>query len=683
VVVVFGLAGATYGVYAGSNGASQVELGEDQRIIPVRYGDLKNQVSTNGSLKFPEKEALRFDSAGTVAEVLVKEGQQVTQGQVLAKLDSSAVATLQEAVAEARVVLRDAQDSLSAFPQEHALQLAEVEEAVATAEFDLKTAIEALDDAQEPHTNVDIKAQEQAVAQARLALQTAQKALLGLEPNHSLQLGQALQTNRDAQVALEEAREALANFDSDHALQLAQAAEAQSAAEMALNQAQESFDNYESSGGERLVDFRDQRTEIEAKLADAQARKDHLESAQRAGKGSFYSDIRLLNAAIEAYQDSLDDLSKLTAEAAQLEAQVDLARQQLAESKTKLADLQKGPDPVLGQKLKAAVQVAQANVVVTENALADLLPGVDSLDLALKQAELSAAEATLKQAEQDLAEIREGADPIEVAQKEKQVGLAQAQLAKAKVDRDALLSASGPLELEVRRAKVASAQRALGDAVRRLKDSTLRSPINGLVTLVNVEEGDEVRAASTTGGGDQVDASSIIVEVVDTTIVEIDGIVDEIDVLSIQEGTPVQVTFDALPGQTFEGVVSRIAPSAQSQQGVVTFPISIQMPAPAQTQLREGLTAVASIVLNEEKNVLLVPQQALYGTFDQPMVRVVTPSGIEERPVSLGNSDDFWVAVRDGLQEGDQIIMESAAVSTTGGGFGQFRAISGGGRGPR
>jgi HlyD family secretion protein len=380
-------------------------------------------------------------------------------------------------------------------------------------------------------------------------------------------------------------------------------------------------------------------------------------------------------------QERLADLQAQVAEVEQLEAAVELAEQELKEARADLAELKPSPDPLQKQKLEAAVEVALADVVVSEKALADLLSGVDSLEVALKQAEVSAAEATLEQAEEDLAEMLEGADSTEVVQKEKQVALAQANLARAGGDRDALSSDPDPLELAVRQAKVASAQRALDDAVHRVEDSTLRSPIDGLVTVVNVEEGDEVQA-SAGDGGSGLDASSVIVEVVDTTVVEIDGIVDEIDVLSVQEGIPVKVTLDALPGQTFEGVVTRVAPAAESQQGVVTYPISIQVEVPAELQLREGLTTVASIVLNEEKNVLLVPQQALYGTFDQPVVQVMTVSGIEERQVSLGNTDGFWVAVSEGLQEGDRIVMESSAVSTTGGGFGQIRAISGGGRRP-
>jgi HlyD family secretion protein len=680
-VVILGSAGTTYGVYASNSGASEVELGENQRVIPVQYGDLMNQVSTNGRLTFPEKEALRFNAAGTIAEVLAKEGQHVAQGQVLARLDESAVASLEEAVAEARIVIRDAQNSLSAFHLEHAVQLAEAEEAVATAEFDLETAIEALDDAREPYTKQEIKTQEQTVAEARLALQTAQKALLDLEPNHSLELAQAIQANRDARAALEDARQALAEFEDDHGLDLASATQAKAAAEVALDEAKTALEDYENSGGANLKRLRVQKTRAEDEVAELQSRIDSL-VAQENGSGSLTSSIRSLQNLMEPSQERLADLQAQVAEVEQLEAAVELAEQQLKAARNDLAELTPGPDPLLRQELEAAVEVAQADVVVSEKALGDLPPGVDSLEVALKQAEVSAAEATLEQAEEDLAEMLEGADPTEVAQKEKQVALAQANLAKARGDWNTLSEEPDPLELAVRQAKVASAQRVLDDAVQRVEDSTLRSPIDGLVTQVNVEEGDEVHA-SAGDGGSGLDASSVIVEVVDTTVVEIDGIVDEIDVLSVQEGIPVRVTLDALPGQTFEGVVTRVAPAAESQQGVVTYPISIQVEVPAELQLREGLTTVASIVLNEEKNVLLVPQQSLYGTYDQPVVQVVTPTGIEERRVSLGNTDGFWVAVSEGLQEGDQIVMESAAISTTGGGFGQIRTISGGGRGPR
>ena len=84
-----------------------------------------------------------------------------------------------------------------------------------------------------------------------------------------------------------------------------------------------------------------------------------------------------------------------------------------------------------------------------------------------------------------------------------------------------------------------------------------------------------------------------------------------------------------------------------------------------------------------------MPLQALYGSFDQPLVRVMSNGGIEERPVTLGINDDFWVAVREGLVEGEQVVMETAEATTTGGfgfrpgGFGGGFPGGGGGGGQR
>ena len=57
----------------------------------------------------------------------------------------------------------------------------------------------------------------------------------------------------------------------------------------------------------------------------------------------------------------------------------------------------------------------------------------------------------------------------------------------------------------------------------------------------------------------------------------------------------------------------------------------------------------------------------------------MTNSGIQERPVVLGQSDDFWTAVREGLMEGEQVVMEAAQVSS--GPFAAFRQLRGGGGG--
>ena len=241
--------------------------------------------------------------------------------------------------------------------------------------------------------------------------------------------------------------------------------------------------------------------------------------------------------------------------------------------------------------------------------------------------------------------------------KEDQIALALADLARAEEDLADLLEEQGspPDALDVAQAEheIESARIALAEAQSKLDSSVIVSPMAGLVLEILADP------------GDSVEPRTDILEIVDPSVIEVDGIVDEIDVLLVRVGTSAEVALDALPNVTIPGVVTEIAVEAQNQQGVVSYPIRIRLDVPERIEPREGLSAVADIVLREERNVLLVPQQALYGSFDQPVVRVMTASGVAERPVSLGSSDDFWVAVNSGVAEGDQIVLEAADVNTS------------------
>ena len=142
---------------------------------------------------------------------------------------------------------------------------------------------------------------------------------------------------------------------------------------------------------------------------------------------------------------------------------------------------------------------------------------------------------------------------------------------------------------------------------------------------------------------------------------------------------------DALPGRTLLATVTSVATVGQNQQGVVSYPLRVRLEVPRRVQLLEGLSATANIVIQREDNVALVPLQAIFGTFDEPLVQVVGEGGIiERRPVVLGNNDEFWVAVREGLTEGERVVMQGAAVSTQQLDFRQgFRQFGGRGGGRR
>ena len=105
VAVVVASFGATYGVYAFVSSSGERGLEENQRSIPVQTGNLVNQVAIDGSIVFSNKETLSFGSQGTISEIQVEEGQEVTKGQSLVKLDSETIASLQQSIAQSRVNL--------------------------------------------------------------------------------------------------------------------------------------------------------------------------------------------------------------------------------------------------------------------------------------------------------------------------------------------------------------------------------------------------------------------------------------------------------------------------------------------------------------------------------------------------------------------------------------------------
>ena len=209
VVILLGAAGGTYGGYELASGSSGAGLGDGESLIPVQLGDLVNQVSTNGSLYFPERAALSFRAQGTVAQVLATEGQEVVEGQELARLDDATQASLERAAAKARIDLRNAEDALEETREPYtALDLAQAEAAVANARLDYLDARDALDRLLQPD-DLDLAQAEASVANARLDYLDARDALDQLLQPDDLDLAQAEASVVDARLSQDAAREAL------------------------------------------------------------------------------------------------------------------------------------------------------------------------------------------------------------------------------------------------------------------------------------------------------------------------------------------------------------------------------------------------------------------------------------------------------------------------------------------
>ena len=648
-----------------------------------------------------------------VANALLGLTEAVETVETLREPTASDIAKAEATVANAELDLEEALEAVEALRKPTASDIAKAEAAVAAARLSLQQAADAVSDFMAP-TPLEIEAAAAKVADARVAVDAAQAKLDTLRDSPTPED----MAKAQSQVEAAEANLAIAQTDLD----LAQTEWARKIddAEEALEDA---VDDYRAVITKWLgMDLADE--DLDADLddlferhgIDLEAIFDPALRGKVTNSGSLYFYVgppaddpatawnettvhawlnlwpstllpscdnrdvpprgacvsEEIETAFEDYGDARDSLetnvmqSDRAVTAAQ--SKVTTADESLASAEENLAQVQAGTDPLDIEAQESKLALAIATLVSEQDELQTLTAGPDPTALAAKQSDILVASAEVEDAEEALAALLSGPNPIDLDAKERQVNVARAALDEATEELSAVAAGPDPLEVALGEAEIAAAQSDLEDALENLAAATLRSPMAGIVSEIRAEV------------GQQVTLTTPILEILDPTVVEVQGSVDEIDVLFVTVGDTASITLDALPGQALTGTVSEIAATATSQQGVVTYPLSIRGEIPAGTELPEGLTAVASVIIREDRNVLLVPLDALQGTFQEPTLRVKTVDGIVERPVTLGNSDDFWIVVTEGVTEHESVVLEVRDASTFGfgGGFGAFRQLGGG-----
>ena len=356
--------------------------------------------------------------------------------------------------------------------------------------------------------------------------------------------------------------------------------------------------------------------------------------------------------AAAAYEAAVDNLANLEVNA---DKAISAASSAVQGAENALERAQKTLDELGSESytdnMSADVELAASRLSDAEEALDDLLnEPPNEFEVEDLEARVELARSNLEQAREDLDELLAGRDSAEYATKLEEVEVARLDLEEKREDLDKLIEGDKEdLDRELLEVQVQSDMTALSQAEERLADATMTAPFDGFVAKLDVEQ------------EDKVEANTNIMVVVDTGVVEIDGEVDEIDVLQAQVGAEAEVRIDALEGRTLTGTVSFIAAEPESAQGggqesIVSYPMKVRLSVPRGQELPAGLSAIASITISEELDVLLVPLHALRGRFDSPTLNVMRDGEVVETPVTLGDSDSFSTIVTGGVSEGDMIV---------------------------
>lgn len=137
--------------------------------------------------------------------------------------------------------------------------------------------------------------------------------------------------------------------------------------------------------------------------------------------------------------------------------------------------------------------------------------------------------------------------------------------------------------------------------------------------------------------------------------------IDELDILSIQEGQKVTVTLDALEGQEFEGEISDIDHTANNNGGVTKYTAEVTIP--KSESMLAGMNASATIIIESKENILTLPAEAVQEHGNRAFV--YTEEGEDgvlsgEVEVETGISDGTKVEITSGLEEGQTVYYQMA-----------------------
>ena len=207
-----------------------------------------------------------------------------------------------------------------------------------------------------------------------------------------------------------------------------------------------------------------------------------------------------------------------------------------------------------------------------------------------------------------------------------------------------------------------AAEKAVTEAQKQIDEAVLTAPFSGVVTYVGAEEGDVVPSSAM--------APQALIKLIDVSSLELEVDIDEVDIASVEPGQKVMIEVDALPDLELDGQVVEIHPVPFMEGGVVFYQVTVRLGAFSVSDLMVGMSATADIVIIEHSGVLLIPERAVQPDEQgNPAVKVPAGEEFQFKPVVLGMSDGFNVEVLEGLEEGEEVVVEVRSTSGAGGLF--------------
>lgn len=202
---------------------------------------------------------------------------------------------------------------------------------------------------------------------------------------------------------------------------------------------------------------------------------------------------------------------------------------------------------------------------------------------------------------------------------------------------------------------------------------TITSPISGTIVEKNVKK------------GETAEQGKKLCIVYDLSYLTVVLNIDELDILSVEEGQKVEITSDTTPNVSYTGTVKKISIVGTTNNGVTSYPVTVKLSDTG--KLLPGMNISASILISSSENVLSVPVGAVQRG---NTVLVPTKEGEESAQgyagykyvqVQLGANDNDYIEIKSGLAEGDKVAIPEVVPANNDNNFMNPFGGGGGGQG--
>jgi HlyD family secretion protein len=209
-------------------------------------------------------------------------------------------------------------------------------------------------------------------------------------------------------------------------------------------------------------------------------------------------------------------------------------------------------------------------------------------------------------------------------------------------------------------AEVDRARAQIAAIMVELEKLVIRAPFDGIIAEVAVEVGEWVTPSP------PLLTAPAVVDVIDPSSLYVSAPMDEVDSAAIRSGQPAKVSVDSHPGTSFSGAVVRVAPyvlDLEAQNRTVEIEVELDDQQVA-SRLLPGTSADVEVVLEARDEVLRLPTSAL---LEGNRTLLAREGRLVEQPVQVGLRNWDWAEIREGLSEGQKVVVSLDRVEVTAG----------------